>query len=88
VQATGGAAMERWTFDDWCSFWGPRETAGSRNDPIAWERPWRQRKWSEITPDDARLDNEAALNPPRAAVDGTDAGAVIDQLPSPPAAAR
>ena len=82
VRTTGAADMPHWDFEAWCGFWGTGEALGSRNDPIGWARPWRERRWSEIAAEDARLDAEAAANPPRdAAADGVDAGVAIEQLP-------
>jgi serine/threonine-protein kinase len=85
VRATGAADMPHWDFEAWCSFWGTGEALGSRNDPVRWARPWRERRWSEIATEDARLDAEAAANPPRdAAADGVDAGVAVEQLPREP----
>lgn len=81
IRASGTIGLERWNFAAWCAAWGDGEATESRNDPIAWQRPWRQRRWSEITAEDARLDPSAAENPPRGSDAGRDAGAIIDQLP-------
>jgi serine/threonine-protein kinase len=81
VRTSGSSAVERWNFAAWCAAWGAGEAVDSRNDPIAWLRPWRQRRWSEITAEDARLDDTAANNPPRGTDAGRDAGALIEQLP-------
>jgi len=83
VHTPTGAGMQQFDFEAWCNFWGSSETVGSQNEPIAWRRTWRQRRWSEITADDASLDRTVAANPPRgASPDGLDAGAALDQLPS------
>lgn len=81
VRANGTIGLERWNFAAWCTAWGDGEATDSRNDPIVWQRPWRQRRWSEITAEDARLDPLASENPPRGSDAGRDAGAIIDQLP-------
>jgi serine/threonine-protein kinase len=79
MPATGSRGMN---FEAWCSFWGPSESAGSRNDPIAWHQAWRLRRWSEITAADARLDRSVVGNPPlNASAGALDAGAALELLP-------
>jgi serine/threonine-protein kinase len=82
AHATDGGGVQQLDFQGWCSVWGMGEAVGSKNDPVIWQRPWRERPWSELTPADAQLDRDQPTNPPRsAAADGRDAGAQLDQLP-------
>lgn len=72
-------------FSAWKSQWGG-ETTGSSNDPIRWKNAVRNLLSSSITPADVALDfSENAPNPlQNAADDGTDLGAPLQQLPTPP----
>ena len=71
-------------FAAWKGQWGG-ETAGSSNTPIRWQTPMPYPAWQDLTPAAAALESTGTPNPAiEAADDGTDLGAPLDNLPSPP----
>jgi serine/threonine-protein kinase len=72
-------------FAQWKSIWNPSDPTGSENGPIYWSDPsWRGQDLATLSLHAFDLDLTLDVNPAiRAAADGRDAGAPLDELTFP-----